>query len=401
MKIFFFTGWFPYPPNNGSRIRLYNFIKYLTRKHDVFLVSLLQEDSDPSDAEKLADICQVISLQRLKAYKPDSIRSYRGFLSDRPRWNVMTYNPAIQDAVREAVNQVQPDVIVASTLDVVEYLFDYLPQIPSILIDHNCEFGVLKRSTSFVSGKLKQWRHELGWRKAARWEAKVCRKFDAVIMPTEEDRQLMVDYAPDLTNISVIANAADTSLYDPACWAPERNRLVYQGAVTYSANLDAIEYFASEIYPLVARQIDGVHLVVTGRTGNVDVSHLTEERGVKLAGYVDDIRSELYRSAACVIPLRKGGGMRLKIPEAMAAGVPVVSTSMGAEGLDCVDNVHLLIADTPQDFANAIIRVLTDPALCETLRRNGRELTEKRYSWDISGKAFVDLVEEVAAIQKK
>lgn len=398
MKVLFFTGWFPYPVNNGSRIRLYNLIKHLSQKHTVYLISLLQWDSDPADAEHLKDICEVVSLHRQKPYQPKSLKSLLGFFAERPRSYVVSYTPEIKDAVNAAVRKIQPDVIIASTLDVVDYLKDYVPGTPAVLIDHNCEFGLLKRNTGFKRGKLAQMRYTAGWKKFARWEAKVCRRFDAVVMPNEEDRQLMLEYAPDLKNVHVIANAADTDLYDPDCWSPEPKRLIYNGALTYSANLDAVQYYAAEIYPQVAQLMDGVQLAVTGRTNGVNTSALSEDRGIKLVGYVDDIRSELYRSAACVIPLRKGGGMRLKIPEAMAAGVPVVSTSMGAEGLEYENGVHLMIADTPQDFARAVVQVLSDPQLCQTLRKNGRALAEEKYSWAISGKAFVDLVEQVAAL---
>jgi glycosyltransferase involved in cell wall biosynthesis len=396
MRIFFFTGWFPFPPDNGARIRLYNFIKQLSIRHEVFLVSLLQEDSNPENAENLNEFCHVMALHRLKPYNPKALSSFPGFFSNQPRSIFAGYNPAIKDSVQDLIKKINPEVIIASTLDVVNYLLDYLPGIPSVLIDHNCEFSVLKRSTEFIHGKLSKWRYELGWKKFAHWEAKICRLFDVVIMPTVEDKEKMLEFAPDIKNITVIPNAADTSLFDPSCWSPETGRLIYNGALTYDANLDAVNYFAEEIYPRIAQQMKGVQLVVTGRFDGVDTNQLTEDRGIKLSGYVEDIRTELYRSAACVIPLRKGGGMRLKIPEAMAAGVPVVSTSMGAEGLDCLHEEHLLMADTPSGLADAVVRVLTDRELALKLHQNGRKLIEDKYSWEISGKMFVNLVETVA-----
>lgn len=396
MKILFLSGWFPYPPNNGSRIRIYNFIKNLARKHEVFLVSLLQADSHPEDAKMLVDICRVVSLHRVKDFDPKSVSSFLGFLSTRPRSNFATYDPRVKVAVQDAIAQIRPDVIVASTLDVVEYL-PAQRGIPSVLIDHNCEFGMIKRNTEFIANRLAKWRYTLSWQKSARWEAQICRQFDAVVMPTEEDKKLMTDFYPWVTNISVIPNGADTDAFDPNFWAPEPNRLIYNGSLTYDANLDAIEYYLREIYPHVAAALPEVKLVVTGRTDGVDLGIVGRSQGVMLSGYVDDIRKELYRSAACVIPLRKGGGMRLKIPEAMAAGVPVVSTSMGAEGLDCVDQEHLLIADTPVEFAGAVVRLLTDEALSRRLRQNARALIERRYSWHTICGQFTDLVEEVAA----
>jgi glycosyltransferase involved in cell wall biosynthesis len=396
MKILFLSFWFPYPPNNGSRIRIYNFLKSLAIRHDVFLVSLLQEDSNPEDAAKLSDFCTVVSLHNSKRFNPRTPKSLLGFFSSRPRSIVDSYDPVVKSAVQKAINQVKPDVIIVSTLGVVEYVLENL-NTPSVLIDHNCEYAVLKRNAEFMSGALKRWRFELGWKKFARWEAKICQKFSAVLMPTEDDKRHMLEFAPHLTNIHVIPNGADTDYFDPMCWSPETDRLMYNGALTYIANFDAIEYYASEIYPLLKLNRPRVQLMVTGHTHSGDVQTINNWPGIELTGYVDDIRDVLYKSAACVVPLRKGGGMRLKIPEAMAAGVPVVSTSMGAEGLDCIPDKHLLIADTPQDFATAIERVLTDVELAKSLRQNARELIERRYNWNNLGDQFVSLVEQVAA----
>jgi glycosyltransferase involved in cell wall biosynthesis len=396
MKILFLSYWFPYPTNNGSRIRIYNFIKALAKHHDVFLISMLQGDSTPADAAKLEDMCEVVSLHQAKPFNPRTLKSVFGLFSSRPRSIVDTYDPEVKTAVQEAIDQVNPDVIVVSTLDVVQYVPNHLG-VPSVLIDHNCEFAVLRRNMEFVSGPLKRWRYELGWKKFARWEAKVLQRFSAVVMPSDEDRQNMLAFAPHLTNIQVIPNGADADYFDPTRWAPVKDRLMYNGALTYSANLDAIEYYASEIYPLLRLKRPDAKLMVTGRNQGVNTQTIDDCPGIQLTGYVDDIRDVLYKSAACAIPLRKGGGMRLKIPEAMAAGVPVVSTSMGAEGLDCTHGEHLLIADTPQEFAIAIEQVLTDTGLSHRLRQNARELIERRYSWQVLGEMFVSLVGAVGA----
>ena len=149
-------------------------------------------------------------------------------------------------------------------------------------------------------------------------------------MPTEEDKGKMQQYAPTVKNIHVIPNAADTDYYDPAKWSPENHVLLYNGALTYSPNFDSVLYFIEEIYPGLKKIFPDIQLLVTGRYDNVNVDRILNCPGITLTGYVKDIRDVLYRSAACIIPLRQGGGMRLKIPEAMAAGVPVVSTSLGA-----------------------------------------------------------------------
>lgn len=392
MRILFLSGWFPYPPNNGARKRVYYLMKALAKNHNVFLVSLLQDDSKREDAAKLNDICEVVSLHESRWFKPYTLKSLLGYFSSRPRSIVDTYNSSIRDAVKKAIDQVDPDVVIVSTLDVVEYMLNLIDK-PSILIDHNCEFAVLKRKSEHISSRIKRWRHEIGWKKFARWETMICSKFSAVVMVSEQDKQQLLDFAPHLSNINVIPNGVDIEHFVPTNWSPEKDMLVYHGALTYGANLDGVVYYASSIHPFLKINHPDVKLRVTGRTDGVDLGVIEDWSGIELTGYVDDIRDILYTSAACVIPLRQGGGMRHKIPEAMAAGVPVVSTSMGAEGLDCTHGEHLLIADSPDEFAAAVGQLLTNKDLTQHLRNNARKLMVERYSWSAIGKNFVKIVE--------
>ena len=394
MRILFVSAWFPSPPDNGSRIRAYNLMKALSRKHEVFLISLMQEDSRRENAEKLRDICEVVSLHESRWFSPKGIKSVLGFFSSRPRSAVCTYDRAVYQAVREAIGRLSPDVLVVSTLGVVEYVGKDCG-VPMVLDEHNCEYAVLRRAADRMPGKLKRLRYALGWKKFARWEAKMCGLFDAVAMVSEEDKRMLLDAAPGLPDVRVIPNGVDTGYYDPGLWDPQEMTLLYNGALTYGANLDAVRYYVDRIYPVLRSRLPGVRLLVTGRTDGVDLTGISDCPGVELTGYVQDIRDVLKSSAACVVPLREGGGSRLKILEAMAAGVPVVSTSMGAEGIEAVSGEHLLIADTPEAFANAIARVLGDHAFRDSLRSAARSLVEQYYSWESIGAEFVDMVESV------
>jgi glycosyltransferase involved in cell wall biosynthesis len=158
-----------------------------------------------------------------------------------------------------------------------------------------------------------------------------------------------------------------------------------------------MRYFLREIYPLIRDQHNEVSLTITGSTKGVDLTTLMLDESVSLSGYVDDIRPLVAGSAVCVVPLRIGGGTRLKLLESMALGTPVVSTSKGAEGLDVVNGEHLLIADTPADFATCTLRLLCDTRLRRRLAINARQLVEEKYDWKQIGQRFVDLVEDVAS----
>lgn len=395
MKILFVSAWFPYPLDNGARIRVYNLIRALSREHEVSLVSLLQEDSRPADAERLADVCDVISLHESRWFKPGTASSMLGFFSARPRSALDTFDPRVRDAVRDAIDRISPDAVVMSTLGVVEYLPREL-RTPCVLDEHNCEYAVLKRNAEKMQNIIKRLRYSLAWRKFAKWEARVCRRFDSVVMVSESDRALILAAAPNLREVGVVPNGVDVSHYSPVEWQPNTTKLLYNGALTYRANEDAVRHFASDIYPLLRERCPEVVLHVTGRTTDVDVRGIVDCPGIELTGYVEDIRDELRNSAVCVVPLREGGGSRLKILEAMAAGVPVVSTSIGVEGIDAVAGTHLLVADTPADFAEAVGQVLEDAHLSRALSANARAFVEEQYSWSNLGREFSRIVESVA-----
>jgi len=395
MKVLFLSSWFPYPPDNGSRIRIYNLMKGLAARHQVHLIALMQDDSKREDAERLRDICEVWSLHESRWFRPGTLKSFVGYLSSRPRSVVDTFDPAVARSVKEAIRSISPDVVIASTLGVVEYVPSDL-RIPSLLEQHNCEYAVLRRASGLRSG-LSKLRYDLGWRKFARWEARMCRKFDAVAMVSEGDVESLLEVAPDLRNVCIVPNGVDAEHYRCGDREPEPGTLIYNGALTYGANLDAVRYFASEVYPILRAKRPDAKLRVTGRTDGVDLRGIEDCPGIELTGYVSDIRDVLRTSAACIVPLRHGGGSRLKILEAMASGVPVISTSMGAEGIDCRAGEHLLVADEPEEFAEAIARVLADSDLAERLAADARKLIEERYTWKAIGAAFSDIVEQTVA----
>lgn len=400
MKVLFVSAWFPSPPDNGSRIRVYSLMKAISRKHEVYLVSLMQEDSREENAEKLNDFCEVLSLHDVRWFSPKGIKPLLGLFSRRPRSAVCTYDSTIHKAVEDAVDKVSPDVIVVSTLGAVEYVNRGFG-IPMVLEEHNCEYAVIRRSAGRISGKLRKLRYDLAWMKFARWEGRMCRQFDAVAMVSKEDRRMILEVAPTLPDVRVIPNGVDAGHYDPTSWCPQGSTLLYNGALTYSANFDAVQYYADSIYPVLRDRLPDAKLLITGRADGVDVTGIADCPGIELIGYVNDIRDVLRKTAACVVPLREGGGSRLKILEAMAAGVPVVSTSMGAEGISASPGEHLLIANTPRDLSDAIVRLLSDRSLADSLRSSARKLVEQYYGWDSIGAQFTDMLEEVVASRRK
>jgi glycosyltransferase involved in cell wall biosynthesis len=194
----------------------------------------------------------------------------------------------------------------------------------------------------------------------------------------------------------VVPNGVDTQANRPGSETPTPNTLIYPGAVTYDANHDAVSYFIQDVLPRVRQQIPDVQFTVTGGTNGVDVHDLAAQPGVTFAGYLPEVAPAIRSSWAVVVPLRKGGGTRLKILEAMALGTPVISTRKGAEGLTVQPGEDILLADGPDELAQAVVTLLNDTALRAHLSAAGRALVERNYDWRTITDRFNDLIEEVA-----
>jgi glycosyltransferase involved in cell wall biosynthesis len=198
----------------------------------------------------------------------------------------------------------------------------------------------------------------------------------------------------------VVPNGIDLDFYSGHFGTPESGSLIFPGALTYQANFDAMDFFLRRVFPSVKAKCPEVTLRITGRTDEVPVERLPLSERVTLTGYLDDIRPYVTQSWACVVPLRVGGGTRLKVLEAMALGTPVVSTSKGAEGLEVTHGEDILIADTPAEFADAVLRLLDDGALRAKLATNGRRLVEKYYSWETCARKLEQLLYQVVQQRK-
>jgi glycosyltransferase involved in cell wall biosynthesis len=251
------------------------------------------------------------------------------------------------------------------------------------------------RAQAHPIGRLRGW---VNWRKRLRYESRLYRCFDLCTMVSELDREATVRLLPHRSCcVVVVPNGIDCQHNRPSMSRSQANTLVFNGSLTYSANYDAMQMFLSQIYPRIRIEVPDVTLTITGSSCGVDLAGLCLDESVHLSGHVDDVRPLVAGAQACVVPLRQGGGTRLKILEAMALGTPVIATSKGAEGLEVVDGTHLLLADEPLDFSQRVVQILQEPALSEFLATNARRLVERHYDWEQIGQRFVALVEAAGA----
>jgi glycosyltransferase involved in cell wall biosynthesis len=289
------------------------------------------------------------------------------------------------------------DAIVAVQTPVAQYARQAGSAPRIIDVDTSFSYQMHERCLTHSHSAFERVRNWVSWQKAHWYETRMFRRFRVcTLAATIESPFVSAMVQPSNTSVEVIPNGVDCGHNLPGLAPVDATALVFNGAMTYSANFDAMRYFLAEIYPGIRQLIGNVSLTITGNTTGVRLADLQFDDSVQLSGYVDDIRPVIARAAVCVVPLRQGSGTRLKILEAMALGTPVVATSKGAEGLDITPGHDILIADEPEEFAHQVIRLLRDAALRTHLADNARRLVEQRYDWQQIGRDFVDLMEAAA-----
>jgi len=392
MKILFLSPWFPYPPVNGSKIRIFNLLKSLTSRHSIELISFVR-NGEQVDPRGITHVCSSIQTINWMDFQPERLKALSGFLADVPRSVYDTYSIAMENAVLQSIQTRVPDLVIASQLGTAPYA-QKIYRAPTIL--EEIEIGSIWEKWAKADTTLSRIRHGLTWFKTRRYNNTLLQQFTACTVVSSYEKSILDQTHPDKSNIHVLPNGVDLDQFQPDSEQPVKNSLIYNGALTYSANFDAMKFFLELIFPQVKDQLPDVSLSITGSYQGVDISRLFIDDTVKLTGFLTDIRPAVASAWTCVVPLRLGGGTRLKILEAMALGTPVISTTKGAEGLDVTPEKNILLADNPADFARQTIRLLQDSDLRSRLSISGRKLVEAKYGWDEIGEKLLKLVEDTA-----
>jgi len=389
MQILFLSTWMPYPPANGSKLRAYNLLRVLARRHAVTLITLAPPGTE-TVAPALRSLCRDVHVVPVTPFNPRSVPALAGAVRTTPRSLIATFSPVMAERIETVLGRSSIDVVVAAQLSAARYapVFRTAPA-----VFEEVELTVLRDQFERARTVFGRLRYGLTWLKHRRYMGRLLGHFRACTVVSEEERRLLTAAVPHGPRIEVIPNAVDCSAAAQVVAARDAGGLIFAGALSYEANHDAMQWFAAAVFPHIARAWPAAHLIVTGDPGG---RVLPPTPGIAVVGVVDDVGRAVASATVSVAPIRIGGGTRVKILEAMALGTPVVATSKGAEGLDVVSGEHLLIADEPREFAAHVVRLLSDPALREQLVEQARELVARRYDWAVVGPRFAALLEDVA-----
>lgn len=388
-----------HPVDKGGRIRTYQMLRALKERHQVTYLALDNGRAPADAAPRASEYCH--ELVRVPFREPE--RASPGFWFDLAlnAFSSMPFaigryrSPAMRSEIQRLVARGDVDVVVCDFLMPSQNVpggFDC----PTVLFQHNVEAVIWERHTEVQANPLARAYFKSQWRRMVRFEREQCRRFDQVVAVSESDAEIFRN-AYGAERVEAVPTGVDTDYFAPMDLPPEPGHLVFVGAMDWLPNSDGITWFVRDVLPLVRKAVPGARVSIVGRNPGTAVRRLAEaHEGVEVTGAVPDVRPYLARGSAVVVPLRVGGGTRLKIYEAMAAGRPLVSTSVGAEGLPLEPNEHYLAADSAPDLAEACIKLLRDPAAAEAMAKRGSEFVRGHFGWARVAEQFAGICDEVA-----
>jgi len=375
MNILFLTHRVPFPPNKGDRIRSFNIIKYLSKFHSISLMSIAHEPVDSDTYKVLSQYCESINIFPLNL-KFAKLKACIHLLSKTPLTLPIFYSWEFRKALNNKLLKQKLDLIFVYSSSMAQYVIDSV-DIP-ILMDFIDVDSQKWLDLSERASLLKKAIYRREGKRLRTFERRVAKCSAHNIVASKRELKLLENVAAGLP-ASAILNGVD--LPSESNGHGRNNNLVFIGAMDYPPNIDAMIYFSSDIFPRIQSRVPDVTLSIVGHNPPRRIKHLGKVKGITVTGSVRDIEPFLSIATASVVPLRVARGIQNKILEAMAHGVPVITTSCGLDGIEAVPGKDVLTADYPYDFAEKTVEILKDRTLRQRLSEGSLELVKRKYAW--------------------
>jgi sugar transferase (PEP-CTERM/EpsH1 system associated) len=397
MKILWVKAGGLIPPDTGGKIRSYNILRHLAKQHRITFFTFYAAHTNDLHEQlgRVFDQAINIPLDLPSSKGASEVLGYLVRLFSREPYNLTKYcRPMVRFKLHALLQKESYDIIVCDFLAAAGVVpWDW--PCPKVLFTHNVESAIWRRHYEVARSLIWKSVSWFEWKRMEAAERRYLQKADHVLVVSESDRETFEKCLAS-KKLSVTQTGADTELFQPSEEMEIPNSLVFTGSMDWLPNEDAIFYFASEIFPLILAKAPDATLCVVGRSPSQRLQNLVARvSSIRLTGWVEDVRPYLARCAVCIVPLRIGGGTRLKIFEAMSMGKAVVSTTIGAEGLPVKNGEHLAVADDPAGFADSTLRLLNNSSQRAKLGRRARRLVEQNYSWATVSKGFAEVLENV------
>ncbi|MGD8805475.1 MAG: glycosyltransferase [Chloroflexota bacterium] len=402
------TPQLPYPPEQGTSLRNYNILRGLWRRYAVTLMSFVTEPPSARALDHLSGCDEVITIPAPR--RTITTRLLRMLTDRRPdmahRLHSPAFNQALIERLREGLDRADAfQVVQIEGIELsfaVEIVRTVSPQTKILFDDHNAEYELQRRAYLADRSTPRRWAAAIYSRIQAlrlrAYERQICNHVDHVVAVSDKDGRLLRDLGLT-TPVSVIPNSIDIQEYVPDEQELQRYDLLFIGKMDYRPNVDAVQWFAQEVWPLLKAQRPDITWAIVGKNPHPRLAYLGEEKGIALTGRVDKVQPYLFGCLICVMPFRVGSGTRLKLIEAMASGRAVVSTTVGAEGFDLRPGEHLLLADDPAAFAEAILNLLADPQRRHELGVAAQRFASQ-YDWRLVAPRFYRIIDALLVDEK-
>jgi glycosyltransferase involved in cell wall biosynthesis len=382
MRVLLLTQVLPYPPDSGPKVKTYYVLKYLAQQHQVTLVSFVRDSDKPEHIRHLESLCErVITVPMARSPLRDLQFLGQSLLTGQSWMMLRDARPEMRQTLKDLAASTHFDVVHADQLNMGQYALPFNGS-RKVLDLHNALWVLYKRLAETLP-PTKPMKYILlrDWRLLKQYEGQMCRSFDAVTAVSQEDRDSLLA-AGARADMVIIPIAIDTDEQAFIPRQPQGPHIVHIGTMYWPPNIDGITWFLDDIYPLIKQRVPDVKCTLIGaRPPASIVDRAKADPSLTVTGYVDDPLPYLRASSMMVVPLRAGGGMRVKILNALSQGIPMVSTTVGCEGIAVKNGEDILIADDPQGFADASARLLTESELNAHITRNGRGTAEQQYDY--------------------
>lgn len=394
MKILFISYDFPYPPAGGSISRDYNLIKQLSKSNEMYWINRTirgkVKEEYKYEMKKYFKEMKIFEMD----FGHNALAFLESMIKKEPYILKRFSSEEMKSAVKEITDRIPFDLILCDHIYLAQLIPDEVTgRIPVIPNNEDCGFTYYKRMSE-KSGWLRRFYAGMEWKSMLKYEVGILKKYNVYITTSEKEKQLLTEHYKK-ANVFVLDNGVDTDYFFPN--GSDKNSspsLVFTAWFGYHPNADAAVYFVNKIFPLIKREVPDVKFYIVGKEPPEKVTNLENTEGVIVTGYVDDVRKYISSADVTVIPLRMGGGTRIKILESMAMKVPVVSTVIGAEGLNVEDSKNIMIADNEMEFAGKVIELIKDKEKAGIIAENGKKLIDEKYDWKILGRKMNEFLTE-------
>ena len=402
MKVLFLSQIVPYPPHGGVLQRGYNIIREIAKHHDVHLLAFVHPEILTSQSlidesrRELAKLCKTIDYFPLwpkKSLAHKFVALALGGVYQGPFSELAHRSAAFRDRMRDLLVDEDIDLVHYDTIGLARYK-KYAPDAPSVITHHNIESNLMARRSQVERSVAGRWYVARQARLLRESESTESKNFDCNVMMSATDEADLKGKAPGVRT-AIVPNGVDTEYFQPSQVNVEP-AIIYTGGMNMFANEDAVLYLLKEMWSKIKQAVPGVHFYVIGQDPTKEILEIARnDDSVTVTGFVDDIRPYVARAAVYVVPIRVGGGTRLKVLDALAQGKAIVSTSVGCEGISVTSGTNIRIEDEPADFIRSTVELLTDAKGRLALGTKARELAVEQYSWERIGKVLDAVYQDV------